>query len=111
MEVEEKDFAYSLGFLEEWLKGHPKQVSEHLKTVADAISFYRNRYQAVKDKFDELIQENNQLKKQYNETVASAAKLLDFARSQAERISETEQLIEEQRPFYRVHKEGLDKPQ
>jgi hypothetical protein len=57
----DQDYAYSQGFLDEWLKDAPLQVKEHLKILVDGIDAYRDNYTTIQEKLDTLQEQHNQL--------------------------------------------------
>lgn len=86
----EKDYTFSLGFLQEWLKDAPAAVKEQLATLASGVTAYREKYVSIQEDFDKLNAQHNQL-------LQSSAQFLEFMRQQKERIDQTEALIEEQK--------------
>jgi hypothetical protein len=92
----EQDYAFSFGFIEEWLKDAPSQVKEHLATLTAGITAYREKYIAIQEDFDRLQQE-------YNRLMATSAQHLEFMRQQKEQLDEA--LVREQRAY---HKDGSE---
>ncbi|VVB52784.1 Uncharacterised protein [uncultured archaeon] len=84
MDVKEQDYAYSRGFLEEWLKSSPTQVTENLNILFEGLELYRDGY--------------NDLLKKYNELTALSATYLSLIQQQKAIIDQ--QLIESQREFH-----------
>lgn len=86
----EQDYAFSEGFLREWLKDAPTQVKEHLTILTGGISYYREKYLSAQEEYARL----NDV---YAKVSAQSIEVLKTMQQQTERIAETERLIEEQR--------------
>lgn len=87
----EKDYAYSLGFIQEWLKDAPAQVREHLTIVESAVSGYRESYVSAQEDYTKL----NDL---YTKLTALSAGYLETMRQQREQIGQL--LAEQQEEFH-----------
>jgi len=77
----DQDYAYSQGFLDEWLKDAPSQVKEHLKILVDGIDSYRDNYATVQQKLDELQQ-------QYNQALIASAQYLHLNQQLQQQLDE-----------------------
>jgi hypothetical protein len=88
---ETHNFAYSEGFLQEWLKSQPKQVGEHLQILLDGIRFY-------KDKYETANQDLESTRKLYTELTAQSAMYLQLIQQQREMLDQ--HLVEQQREFH-----------
>jgi hypothetical protein len=87
----EQDYSFSQGFIEEWLKDAPQQVKEHLATLVSGIIAYREKYVAIQEDYDKLLQ-------RYNDLTAVSAQHLEFMRQQKEQLDQA--LIENQRGYH-----------
>lgn len=88
----ELDISMAQGFLDEWLKDSPGAVKDNLKTLADGVTFYR-------DKFIEIQEGYTKLQENYNQLAALSSSYLALLNQQKEQIDQL--LIEEQRDFHR----------
>lgn len=101
--VAEQDYSFSLGFIEQWLKGAknpptPSQVMEHLTILSEGIATYREKYIAVQEDYDKLQGE-------YNRLMATSAQHLEFMSQQKQQLDEA--LIREQRAYQEKGTENL----
>jgi hypothetical protein len=91
----EKDYAYSQGVLEGWLDKQPeparKQLLEHLTTLNNAVSAYREKYLSIQTDYDRL-------QIMYNQLMAASAQYLETMSQQKQQLDEF--LIDQQREFH-----------
>ena len=87
----QKDYGYSQGFLEEWLKSAPPQVKQHLETLVKGIEHYRNKYLQTQE-------ELAQRQRDYSNLAGLSASYLQQIQQQKEQLDEF--LIEEQKPLH-----------
>jgi hypothetical protein len=55
VQEKEKDIAFSQGFLETWLIGSPPQVKEHLQTISNGVTYYRDKYIEVQEDLEDAL--------------------------------------------------------
>jgi hypothetical protein len=87
----ELDISFSGAFIEEWIKGSPAQVMEHLKTVVDGVALYRNKYLAAQE--DHAI-----LQARYNDLTALSSQYLMIIQELRQQVDGL--LIETQRDLH-----------
>jgi hypothetical protein len=87
----QQDFAYAEGFLISWLKDSPVQIREHLKTLSDGISFYR-------EKLDQSREDYRSLLDKYNQLMGLSSQYLELMKQQKDIIDQN--LIDSQREFH-----------
>jgi hypothetical protein len=94
----EQDYAFSQGFIEEWLKNAPSQVKEHLAIFVSGLQAYREKFLSIQEDYDSLL-----LK--YNQLTATSAQYLQFIQTQKQQLDEA--LIREQQAYHKDGKEIL----
>lgn len=80
----DKQIAFSQGFIEKWLDLDPKtpvQIKEHLGTLANGVSSYREKYLLVQEDLDDL-------RKKYTELTALSSSYLQIIQKQKELLDE-----------------------
>jgi hypothetical protein len=94
---QELDISMGQGFLEEWLKDAPGAVKDNLKTLADGVSFYRQKYLDAQQDYTEL-------QEKYSQLTALSSSYLALLSQQKEQIDQL--LIETQREFHKTESES-----
>lgn len=92
----EQDFAYSQGFLENWVEILPENlkthIKEHINTIINGMKFYRERFTSIQEDLATV-------RAQYNSLTALTSTYLQTIQQQKEIIDQ--QLIESQREAHR----------